>query len=963
MRYLYVYLLFFMTFVFSAFGIRDESNQERWETPSNNGPDAVVPGFLINLGPTGGRAILTANTFVVKYIFKSSPAAGQLKLNDVITGANGKPFSTHTFGGTKNLGIEGPIYDMGMAIEDSEGSDGQLTLQVTRGGVKKDVVIQLEKLGRFSATFPENCAKAKLLHKRALDYLTKNTSGFGPDGSCAAALALMSSEHKNHQQAGKSIIQKYRSPGAGTWTWSLSFQSIALAEYYLLTQDNSVLGVLKECLVLLRKAQYKGPNIRKWKAKEGESQKLIDEHSQLYAGGFGHGPFINGSLNKGYGPMQPTTILAVIAMQLGKDCGIEVKHEGLKTAFQFMNYGTNDGGNVAYGGEFTLNNGPIDSVRWKSSTQRGNAQKSGMSIIAYNLSPGYEKSVSYLKLHKENIHECFKGMGNGHADGTMAMTWGLLGVGASEDGQLKRKVFDYFKIMFNMNRCHGSENYVALPGRDYADGAYYRDNRSKVTAMAALLYSFYNPKLQVHGVQVAIPGVNHRILSPALSQVYMQISEGKYGLAAKQLSEKSNAANSVEDKMLKYIERKAKNQVKTLEEELFSGHWLEVETSYMGLKDYWQGVPLFDSHFSNFQSFLAAVEGQALLKADIAYHEKKYGLSFKMATTAASSKTAQIGEAANKVLTRLNKEVDAFALKIRYMEARGEWYNLWGELKGIKGTYRGIAKIDTLHAKLADPFKTPSGKALYMVHKNILDGKFAAAYKSTLAITAKATVDRHKKIASILGKKIEKSTALRVGELQKLLSSGAWHTLYGQLVKDKKLYVGITEFNTFYAKNMALIKSSVGRIIVASEKLQNTGKLSMATKALNKILSSPKVPEESKAIAEKVIKNINNLVQPRINDLLKLEELGDWYALQQNLSSASRDLSGIGIFDDNKKRWLEKFRQKEVNVAINAGKEFLTLKKSWSRGPSDNRRKQIKKFIEKNKDNFYGQQAEKLIGV
>jgi hypothetical protein len=52
-----------------------------------------------------------------------------------------------------------------------------------------------------------------------------------------------------------------------------------------------------------------------------------------------------------------------------------------------------------------------------------------------------------------------------------------------------------------------------------------------------------------------------------------------------------------------------------------------------------------------------------------------------------------------------------------------------------------------------------------------------------------------------------------------------------------------------------------------------------------------------------------------------------------------------------------------VNTALNAGKEFIILKKLWVRGKSDSRRKKIQKFIEKNKENFYGQQAVKLIGV
>src|SRR5688572_7073983 len=93
-----------------ADAIRDRSNQGRWEKRVENGPDREVPGFLVNLGPTGARAVLTEKTFVVRHLFKGSPADGRLRLNDVITGVGGRPFASHTFGGEPH-GDEGPILD------------------------------------------------------------------------------------------------------------------------------------------------------------------------------------------------------------------------------------------------------------------------------------------------------------------------------------------------------------------------------------------------------------------------------------------------------------------------------------------------------------------------------------------------------------------------------------------------------------------------------------------------------------------------------------------------------------------------------------------------------------------------------------------------------------------------------------------------------------------------------------
>jgi hypothetical protein len=54
----------------AALAVLDKDNQGRWTNPTvHNEPDKEVPGFLVNLGPTGARAVLTERTFIVKYIF------------------------------------------------------------------------------------------------------------------------------------------------------------------------------------------------------------------------------------------------------------------------------------------------------------------------------------------------------------------------------------------------------------------------------------------------------------------------------------------------------------------------------------------------------------------------------------------------------------------------------------------------------------------------------------------------------------------------------------------------------------------------------------------------------------------------------------------------------------------------------------------------------------------------------
>jgi hypothetical protein len=492
-----------LTLAAEAFAIRDETNQGRWNQPCTNGPDAVVPGFLVNMGPTGARGILKARSYVVKYIFPKSPAAGVLQLDDEVVGANGTKFSEHTFGGNKH-GLEGPLQDLGLAIEDSEGGDGVLRLMVKRGGESLTVDVQLEKLGRFADTFPVNCKKTEILKERAYKYLLDHPGGLSSQGRCVATLAMLSSDDRKVLAAGKRMAKEWDKPyDENTWSWHLGFQGITLAEYHLLTGDRSVLKTLESTMDLLRRAQWQG-NIQRWKSSEIKNidQKILDRHQALYEGGFGHCPYpeIVSRGGGGYGPMQWPTCLAIMAWQLGRQCGIEVTHPGVESGFQFVEYGTTKAGHIAYGGEFTLNNGPVDTEKWQSSTKNGFSHKSGLGYLVYKLSPERPDAAKRMKLHLSNIEAAYQDMADGHACALMGFTWGLAGVYASDDAKLKKKITDYYKAWINLARCHGSDSYVILPGRDHADSSYYRDNiRNHTTASVAFIYSCSTPKLRVQG--------------------------------------------------------------------------------------------------------------------------------------------------------------------------------------------------------------------------------------------------------------------------------------------------------------------------------------------------------------------------------------------------------------------------------------------------------------------------------
>ena len=494
-----------------ASAIINEKNQDRWAKPTTkDAPDKEVPGFLVNLGPTGARAVLTEKTFIVKYIFADSPAAGLLKVDDVIGGVFGKGFSSHTFGygGSKGPhGYKGPIMDMGLGIEKAEAGDGKLILNVTRDSKKIDVTIPLEAIGAFSSTFPIKCKKSELLRGRALKYLADHPDAHDGKGESshvrmAVALAFLSSDKPCDQAIGKAMALKWskEKPADKTWSWHLSHQAITLSEYYLQTRDASVLPMIKYIIPLLEGGMYAVPVVH-W-APERHKQPFaeIDAAQQLYDGGYGHAPYTPGKPLGGYGPMQITTALAVVARQLGAQCGAKINADRLKRSMAFIHHGTNDVGYMAYGGEFTLNRGPVDSVKWKKTTRSQNyVGRVGCVTVAHRLSPEQPKSAEYIRLYSGFMARAYKSMPDGHGDANLAILWSLMGAAASHDQAAMRAMFDYHKAYFNMMRCHDG-SFVLQPGRDYADKGYYLASRYHPTATMAIALGFAHPRLRIEGI-------------------------------------------------------------------------------------------------------------------------------------------------------------------------------------------------------------------------------------------------------------------------------------------------------------------------------------------------------------------------------------------------------------------------------------------------------------------------------
>lgn len=463
-------------------GAIEENNRGRWNEPTKEGPDKEVPGYLVNLGPTGARGTLESKSFTVKYLFKGSPADGLLQIDDVITGVNGKAFEVeHRFGHHltrmkqfPEIGYEGPIMDFGNAIEDSEGKDGKLTLSVKRGEKLLDVVIQLEAIGRFSETYPRKCEKSALLAKRATNYLSGHPYLQNEEchAKCLSGLALLAA---GKTEEVKKLVDSWNTiPKKGVWVWPASYQCILLSEYYLATKDESVLGTIQGLAAVLESGQVE--DMANYADRTHGNMGNVGH--KFRTGGLGHNTNVGG-----YGTMNITTALGITAWQLAKQCGATVDQKKIDMAYDYLHKSTTKDGFIGY---------HTDACAYSPSGRQG------LAILAQKLGEDDQASKDYIKTVAKGLHDSTKYINDCHADSVLGLSCALMGVNVSGDEKAIRHMMDYNKAWLNMARCHDG-SFVALPGRDMYDKGYYMSSRLHLTATMALVFSVEEPKLVIQG--------------------------------------------------------------------------------------------------------------------------------------------------------------------------------------------------------------------------------------------------------------------------------------------------------------------------------------------------------------------------------------------------------------------------------------------------------------------------------
>jgi hypothetical protein len=123
------------------------------------------------------------------------------------------------------------------------------------------------------------------------------------------------------------------------------------------------------------------------------------------------------------------------------------------------------------------------------------------------------------------------------------------------------------------------------------------------TAVVAFIYSFSTPRLQVQGVAVLIPGVNHVALTGAKAAAYKAIVGKSYQTAYVGLKGVKGDDAEVAA-MLRYIDAQWEKEIGTLKESEAGGDILALNDEVTRLVKVYGGVKTFDEKIQPYQKRL-----------------------------------------------------------------------------------------------------------------------------------------------------------------------------------------------------------------------------------------------------------------------------------------------------------------------------------------------------------------------
>ena len=311
------------------------------------------------LGPTGAIADIWATGLVrgtdktrmlqIREVLKGTPADGVLQKDDVILGvvsphADGKPKTNARFDSNARRALSAALTEA-----EKKKNGGTLVLNVWRKGKTLPVTIKLQVMGAFSETAPWKCKKTEALIEAACKSIL-DRGLFIKEGRHQGrirggiqhwleALGLLATGDKKYLPVIKKYARAIGKPdlklsieksGMGSWTWS--YTTVFLTEYYLATKD-----------------QYVLPAITEYATKIAMGRSGVGTWSHGMAIPSQNGGKLYGHASA-YGAMNQCGITCAISLILAQKCGIKSREvdKAVELATQFLRWYV-DKGTIPYG--------------------------------------------------------------------------------------------------------------------------------------------------------------------------------------------------------------------------------------------------------------------------------------------------------------------------------------------------------------------------------------------------------------------------------------------------------------------------------------------------------------------------------------------------------------------------------------------------------------------------------------
>ena len=419
-----------------------------------------------NLDSQQGRTTTLSRQILVTHVGTKSPADEVMKVDDIILGAGGKPFTDDA---RKSLA---------MAIQEAEKTENQgiLKLTVWRAGKIESRELKLKVMGTYSTTAPYDCPKSKLIFDQACKVLDKEPLDLGWTGA-VNGLALLATGDSQYlpklrefaHQLGPQTLKLELKDGNVVWDWG--YRNLFLCEYFLQTGDRDVMQAIEQYTTFLAKGQ------------------------SMY-GTFGHG--VSGLTTDGqlhgsippYGPVNAAGLVGNIAIVMGKKCGVKNPEidPAIDRASKFFGYFV-DKGAIPYG----------EHMPWANHDNNG---KNAMAAMLFALQGDKVKETRFFA---KMVTASYQNREYGHTGQGFSYLWGALGANAG--GPLASSAF-IKQASWHLDlvrRCDGSFTYDGSEqygGGKTDDNTYYGDSSYdglSPTASYVLTYSLPLKKICLTG--------------------------------------------------------------------------------------------------------------------------------------------------------------------------------------------------------------------------------------------------------------------------------------------------------------------------------------------------------------------------------------------------------------------------------------------------------------------------------